>query len=344
MLKKSIFYFIAISFLISCGNDPLKREWIFPTNDIDSGLNENDDIPSINDPKFLELDQVNYLADSSQLIVIKHEGIIKAYPIDILEWHEVINDEIGGTLITVSHSTLSGMSNVWNREIQGRNLNFTASRFLYKNNQISFDRETLNYWSQLFGKSVSGNSIGNELELIPHMEMNWKGVKALFANDQVFVLSEQTGFVRDYFTDFPYGEYKVDSSDFIFDPDTLNNILPYKKRVLGIITDSTAAKVYAHSALSNSIELYQDDFNGKNILIATSVEYDFITAYEIDFGSQFSINNNVFEPLQDSNGNTYNIWGESVNGSNVGEVLNRPDNKMGYWFVWLDYFENISIY
>lgn len=219
--------------------------WNIPTSAVAQGSGF-DGIAALNDPNFftfnvLETDPSDpfYLEDDDLVIAVSVDGVTKVYPHAILDWHEVINDQIGNRPVTVTYCPLTGTAKVWERSGTRQEDGFGVSGLLYNSNVLPFDRNTESYWHQLEARSVFGERLGEQLTLIPHVETSWGTWKKI--NSTPLVLSTATGITRDY-TTYPYGDYR--SSNLIAYPLTFNdNSLPPKERVFSVIVDGKA-KVY----------------------------------------------------------------------------------------------------
>lgn len=216
-------------------NEFLDPEWLVNPDKIIRGASK-DGIPSIDAPQFIPITNLNkeephYLSSSDLVSVIMDENEIKVYPHKVLDWHEVVNDYINGKPITVSYCPLTGTSDVWERTINGNEITFGVSGFLYNNNLILYDRETNSLWPQILKLSVNGPRINTKPTRLQTTVMNWGAVKKL--NDELFLLSDHTGFQRDY--DFyPYGNYK--SIDALLFPISFTDYrVPTKELVLNIV-------------------------------------------------------------------------------------------------------------
>ena len=202
------------------------------------------DAPQFNDIRFYldELDNVaQSISDENELVVVvENEPAIRIYPHAILNWHEIVNDNITGEGLSISYCPLTGTSTVWEREIAGtQNVEFGVSGLLYNNNLILYDRSTGSLWSQIMSRSINGSLKGNIPNRINSIEMSWRGVFKFQKPSEI--LSENTGYIRDYDL-YPYGTYK--SSDHLLFPITFTDdrIHP-KERVLALILNDKA-KVY----------------------------------------------------------------------------------------------------
>ena len=75
---------------------------IVPREEILSGGPPKDGIPALLKPKFVEVENADFLSPEDQVIGVILNGQPKAYPIKILNWHEVVNDYVGGQPLAVT--------------------------------------------------------------------------------------------------------------------------------------------------------------------------------------------------------------------------------------------------
>lgn len=218
--------------------------WLIPTDFVFTGAGK-DGIPSINDPQFINYsaDGPNqpgsYLTDEDLVVGLRINGEVKAYPHPILDYHEIVNDEVGGVPIALTYCPLTGTAKVWKQTGNGGDP-FGVSGLLYNSNLVPFDRRTDSEWHQLEGLCIRGERIGERLEVVPHVEMTWRDWKELFPEGEV--LSTDTGVQRPY-DDYPYGDYRT-NNDFLLVPITYDDErLPRKERVFSIQAEGTA-RVY----------------------------------------------------------------------------------------------------
>ena len=230
-------------------------------NEILSGGPAKDGIPSINNPQFLDVKEVDYLKDDDIIIGLSHNGINKAYPTRILVWHEIVNDTIEDLNVAVTYCPLCGTAMVFDRYIDDKLRSFGVSGLLYQSDVLMYDRETNSLWSQLAMKSVSGKSLGSELRWIPSQHLTWKAWKTTYPNSKV--LSLDTGYHRNYKAT-PYASY-INSDDVMFPVPNNRDDLSNKTWVLGVIIDGIA-KAYDVSKLPNNIEM-KDKIGNTNIII-----------------------------------------------------------------------------
>lgn len=237
---------------------------IIDENKILSGGPSKDGIPSINNPKFIDVKDVDYLKDDDIIIGLNHNGIQKAYPTRILVWHEIVNDTIDDLNVAVTYCPLCGTAMVFDRYIDNKLRSFGVSGLLYQSDVLMYDRETNSLWSQLAMKSVSGKAVDSKLKWLPSAHLTWKAWKTKYPNSKV--LSKDTGYNRNY-NATPYASY-LNSDDVMFPVPKNRNDLPNKTWVVGVIIDGVA-KAYDVNKLPNKKEI--KDKIGKTKLI---IKYD----------------------------------------------------------------------
>ncbi|MBT3584117.1 MAG: DUF3179 domain-containing protein [Halobacteriovoraceae bacterium] len=170
---------------------------IIPVGDIKRGGPARDGIPSIDSPEFISAAvALKKYGNDDRAIVVSHDGIKKVYPIAIMNWHELVNDQIAGTPILVTFCPLCGTGIVFKAAFSGNRLIFGVSGLLYQSDVLMFDRQTNSLWSQLLNKSVSGKNVGKSLDVFPSSHLLLKDY--LLKNPKALVLSQKTGKKRDY--------------------------------------------------------------------------------------------------------------------------------------------------
>ena len=144
------------------GNSPSSSSWLIPIDEVKDGGPGKDGIPSIDSPKFVFVNDAGaeYLNGSDLVVGYVNGDVVRAYPHQILDWHEVVNDKVGNDNITISYCTLTGTAFGWKSMTNGTQSTFGVSGLLYNSNLILYDRNTDSYWSQLGLKCVNGNLIG----------------------------------------------------------------------------------------------------------------------------------------------------------------------------------------
>lgn len=238
-------------------NASISKQLILP------GGPARDGIPSIDSPKFEAADEITWLNNDDQVLGISIAGENRAYPIAILNWHEIVNDQIGDHAFVISYCPLCGTGMAFNSEVKGQVLEFGVSGLLYNSDVLLYDRNTESLWSQLKQTSVSGELVGEKLEQLPMTQMTWSEWKA--RNSGGLVLSRDTGFSRDYKRS-PYGDYNQ-SLLLYFPVEFLSKRYHPKERVLGIQI-AGKSRAYPFSELAKTTSgVVSDQFNGETLTV-----------------------------------------------------------------------------
>lgn len=205
-----------------------------------------DCIPSIDKPKFISAAQAesDFLNDEDWVIGLARNGVVRAYPISILNWHEIVNDKVGDEYIAISFCPLCYTGNAFERVVDGEPSEFGVSGYLINSNLVMYDRKTDSLWEQLTGEAIVGPKIGTKLKKITVSSLPWSDWKAQYPD--TMVLSTDTGFERDYEL-FPYGDYNS-SKDVFFSLENTDDRLFEKELIYGVAVFDKA-KAYPVSKL-----------------------------------------------------------------------------------------------
>ena len=203
-----------------------------------SGGPAKDGIPAIDEPRFIPLSEFDR-PDAVQAIVMTDEETVKVYPYNILTWHEIVNDEVGGVPVAVTFCPLCGSAIVFDRTLpDGSVSTFGVSGSLLESNMIMYDRATENLWQQSTGKTLAGSWHEATLGLVPFQLLTLGEIRQL--HPDALVLSEDTGHRRDYARN-PYAGYETDNR-FVFDPSNLDTTFSPKTIMVVFRVDE---KIYA---------------------------------------------------------------------------------------------------
>lgn len=250
------------------------------SDEIHRGGPPPDGIPSIDQPRFTPVKEVDFLHDDDAVIGFSHNDAHRAYPFRILIWHEIVQDVVGGRPIAVVYCPLCGTAMVFDRRYQDQVLTFGVSGLLYNSDVLMFDRQTRSLWSQLGMAAVTGEFAGTELRWLPSEQMTWKAWKERYPDGEV--LNTKTGHRRNY-KKSPYeGYFKSPSTLFPY-ADNLEE-LPPKTWVAGVIIDQQA-KAYPLAEIP--AEMWIEDHVGAH---RVKLRYDPAQA-------NFSIENREGQPL-----------------------------------------------
>lgn len=217
-----------------------------PFTEIQSGGPPKDGIPAIDAPQFVAVADVRFLRDREPVIALDLNGEVRAYPIQILIWHEIVNDEIGGTPLAVTFCPLCNTAIVFDRRIGGRVLDFGTTGNLRNSDLVMYDRQTESWWQQFGGEGIVGALTGTKLKQLPARIVSWAQFRR--ENPDGKVLSRQTGYQRSYGNN-PYGGYDDASSPpFFAAANAGDDRLPPKERVV-YLEDKGQAVVVPFSLL-----------------------------------------------------------------------------------------------
>ncbi|MEX2564766.1 MAG: DUF3179 domain-containing protein, partial [Cyclobacteriaceae bacterium] len=230
------------------------QNWLIPESEVLDGGPGKDGIPALNEPIFVKSSEIDYLEDEDLVLGYAAEGEAKAYPHKILDWHEIINDEVGTTSLAVIYCPLTGTGIAWDRNISAGKTTFGVSGLLYNTNVIPYDRLTDTNWSQMRFEAVNGALMGEKPEVISLIETSWATWKAMYPETKV--VSRETGHSRNY-ANYPYGDYKSNHNSLLFPVNKTDIRLPAKKRVLGIMKGQNV-KVYPIESFGGETQLVFD--------------------------------------------------------------------------------------
>lgn len=202
-----------------------------PISEIERSI-PKDAIPALTRPQFVSAQEAGKnLKESDRVLGVAFDGEAKAYPIGILNRHELVNDIIGNRPVLVTWCPLCGSSVVYDPVIDGQRLTFGVTGLLYKRNVIFYDHETMSLWSQLLSESVAGPMAGTPLPVLPMTDTTWGEWRRGHPN--TLVLSFPTGSARDYELD-PYESY------------------PLARKPALLITNGVESKIYPFSELKKA--------------------------------------------------------------------------------------------
>lgn len=231
-----------------------------------SGGPPPDGIPPIDEPKFLAPADVTFLQPQEPVVAVEVNGVAKAYPIRILIWHEIVNDDFDGTPVVVTYCPLCNTGIAYLRPtIDGELLDFGTSGKLYNSNLVMYDRQTNSYWPQAIGQAVLGPLLGTKLEFVPARILSWGDWRAAYPDG--LVLSTDTGVQRDYGSN-PYVNYDSEKHPFLFTGD-VDPRLPATEHVLGVAGTGSIAFPYSELARRSEggMTVVQGSFGGSRLVV-----------------------------------------------------------------------------
>lgn len=238
------------------------RDALVPMEAIQRGGPPRDGIPAIDRPRFVDAARAG-LAHSDRVLGLTRGPRARAYPVRILNWHEIVNDSLGDERIAITYCPLCGTGMAFDARVGGRDMSFGVSGLLYNSDVLLYDRATESLWSQILGRAVTGPLRGTLLRPVPLTHTSWAAWHARHPRTEV--LSTDTGFTRDYGRD-PYDGYdKIQR--LMFDVQHRDERLPAKAWVLGLVVDGQA-KAFPFAALERRVDAqgrWHDRLGGQTV-------------------------------------------------------------------------------
>ncbi|OGB26607.1 MAG: hypothetical protein A3I66_17230 [Burkholderiales bacterium RIFCSPLOWO2_02_FULL_57_36] len=241
---------------------------LLPLDEILQGGPPRDGIPAIDRPQFVKAGDARFLKNSDRVLGIVRGGIAKAYPVRILNWHEIVNDAFGTERIAVTFCPLCGTGMAYLSETNGKPLNFGVSGLLYNSDVLLYDRQTDSLWSQILSQAVSGPLKGARLTSVPLSHTTWADWKKRHSG--TLVLSTDTGFARDYARD-PYESYAQNPA-LLFPVKGQSTRYHPKEQVIGVEVNGKF-KAYPFVELSKGPREVVDSVGGQKIIVRFDGEH-----------------------------------------------------------------------
>ena len=327
-----------------------------PYSDIFSGGVGRDGIPPIDNPKFTTPDLAEeWLGGLEPVISFENNGDARAYPLQVLIWHEVVNDVVGGEPVVITFCPLCNSAIAFMRTLDGVVYDFGVSGNLRNSDLIMWDRQTESWWQQFTGEGIVGELSGKQLTFLPASIISWEDFKAAHPAGQV--LSRDTGFRRPY-GENPYAGYdRADNPPFLFDGDLDGRLLP-KERVAAI-TIGDADGVFPFKVLEQEpvvnynvgetdlVVLFKPGTRSAldDRLIERAQEVGATGVFEATLDGRkltFRADGNSF--VDNETGSTWNILGRAVPGPLSGASLTPIVHANHFWFAWGVFKPDTKIY
>ena len=318
--------------------------------DVVSGGPPPDGIPPIDNPQFISVSAADaWLNDVEPVLVVDVDGDVRAYPIQIMMWHEIVNDTVGGVPLAVTYCPLCNSALSFERVVRGVETTFGTSGNLYNANLVMYDRATESLWNQLDGRAVIGVLTGDVLTQVPSATMSWGTFKESRPDAQVLD-RDRTGASRAYGTNPYTGLDDPNGQPFLFNGD-IDVRAKAMQRIVAVESDG-AATAWTLDAISNDAgaAASQVEFDGEPLVIlwqggeASALDTADITAGR-DVGTvgvfsavvngqtlTFQADGDVF--VDDQTSSTWNIFGEAETGSLSGTTLEPVTFVRTFWFSW----------
>jgi hypothetical protein len=328
-----------------------------PYSDILSGGPPKDGIPAIDAPSFVGVEAADsWIEPKEPVILFRVEDDVRAYPIQIVMWHEIINDTVGGVPVVVTFCPLCNTAIAFERAMDGRELTFGTTGRLRFSNLIMYDRQTESWWQQATGDAIAGKFTGKRLDFRPASIVSWDDFRSAHPDGKV--LSRKTGFSRSYGQN-PYAGYDdIDNSPFLYEGPKTPGTLPPMARVLTVDSGGEAV-AYPYDVLRRQ-RVVNDTGGGKPVVVlwasgtASALDEDAVAAGR-DVGSAavfsrtldgttITFRSEGGRIVDEQTGSEWNSLGRALEGELAGEQLERVVSIDHFWFSWAAFRPDTRVY
>ncbi len=303
-----------------------------------------DCIPEIVEPKFETVLQADkWLGDGDLVLSVYGNGILKAYPLRVMAWHQVLNDYLGDTPVVVIYSPFTGAGVAFIRPgLQGEPLEFRVSGRLYNADVLLYDRQTGTLWQGFTGEPLAGPLVGlfGPLQQLPSVIVPWGEWKRAHPGGQVLARPERIAIRgRRYrakpqrYEDFPYAEYELRRwVGYGVDVDKLKlQGLPPKRRVTGLAIGGEAL-AFLVSSLGTSEGLLELTLGGEPLAVLRAPDGG-LRAFRRRLPSgELHLERHSDELVDVESGRRWDLDGRPLDG---GPPLERLPTTPCYWFAWV---------
>jgi hypothetical protein len=317
-----------------------------PLDEISSGGPPRDGIPPIDRPRFDSVTQADgWLKPQEPVVHLAVAGDARAYPLQILIWHEIVNDDVGGAPVVVTFCPLCNTAIAFDRRLEGRLLDFGTTGNLRHSDLVMWDRQTESWWQQITGEAIVGELAGARLRPLPAAIVSWDEFRRGSPGGRV--LSRETGHRRDYGRNPYVGYDRIDQSPFLFQGKTDGRLPPMERVVTVSLGGEDAA--YPLSGLRER-RVVADTVGGRPIVVfyrsgTTSALDAAAIADSRDVGATAVYSPVVegrqltFRPSDDAfvdaeTGTRWSLLGRATAGPLAGKQLDPIVAGNHFWFAW----------
>ncbi len=340
----------------SWGNTDFSRRTV-NLEELKSGGVPRDGIPPIDNPNYVEIGIGDaWYEPQEPVIQIEIDGDARAYPLQVMTWHEIVNTEIGGTNVGVTFCPLCNSAVAFDRDLNDyETLRLGVSGMLRHSDLVMWDNQTESLWQQITGEAIVGDLAGERLTMLPSIIVSWQAFKD--AHPDGLVLSQDTGFSRNYGSNPYFGYDRIDQSPFLFDGET-DGRQPPMIRVLGVELNDQA-RAYPFPELEEH-PVVHDEVGDEPIVVfwqpgATSALDQTEISASRDVGMAAAFNpvvggeelrfvSDEFTITDEQTGSEWNITGRAVSGPMEGAQLNEHISGAHFWFAWAAFQPDTDIW
>jgi hypothetical protein len=326
-----------------------------------SGGPPRDGIPSIDDPAFISPEEASdWLAGNEPVIALEIAGEARAYPLQILTWHEIVNDMVEDVPVVVTFCPLCNSAIVFDRTLNGEVYEFGTSGLLRNSDLVMYDRTTESLWQQLTGEAIVGDLTGEQLAFLPSSLVSFDDFQAAY--HEGLVLSRDTGFNRSYGRN-PYAGYDtIGQSPFLFSG-PIDGRLQAMERVVTVQLEDPFGKpfdvAYPLSILSE-VGVINDKQAGLDLaifhaggtssalgasVIAQGQDVGATGAFDASLdGQTLTFRSDGGQIVDDQTKSTWNVLGQATDGPLAGQSLTPIIHGDHFWFAWAAFKPDTIVY
>ncbi len=332
------------------------RKLSVPLSEIQLGGPPRDGIPAIDRPKFEAVsDAGKWLKPREPVVFAERSGDARAYPLQILIWHEIVNDTVGGVPATVTFCPLCNTSIAFDRRLEGKVYDFGTTGKLHKSALVMYDRQTESWWWQVSGQAIVGDLTGKRLTVLPSQIISWGIFREAYLQGKV--LSRDTGYSRSYGQNPYVGYDDINSSPFLYRGRTDGRLRPMERVVTVSIGGQDVA--YPFSVLAK-VGVVHDVVGGAPIVVffrqgtASALDRpDIASSRDIGAAAVFSpaVNGRKLtfkvrgvQFVDDQTRSTWTILGSAGAGPLAGRRLEPIVHGNHFWFSWASYKPQTRVY
>ncbi len=326
-------------------------------NELKSGGPPKDGIPSIDQPVYISQDEVKqWLGDREPVISVDMNGTARAYPLQILIWHEIANTWFNDTPVSVTFCPLCYSALVFDRRVDGETLELGVSGFLRHSDMVMYDRSTESLWQQITGEAIVGSYTGTQLKQIPSQIISFEQFREIYPDGDI--LSRETGYNRSYGRN-PYAGYDdIDRSSMFMDESDLDGRLRPMQKVIGVKIGDRQ-KVYPYSITKEAGVI--NDIIGEQplVILHTGGAASAMDTAQIDQSREAGSTGSFLRTVGDlvlhfttengaivdrETGSRWNIAGQAVDGPLKGKQLEPVSSGDYFAFAWLVFYPESEIH
>jgi len=307
-----------------------------------------DGIPALADANFEPADTVDWLTPDEPVLSLTLNGESRAYPVQVLIWHEIANDTIGGVPVAITYCPLCSSAIAFDRRVAARVVTFGTSGKLFHSDLVMYDRQTRSLWPQLAGFAVAGLLTGTRLIAYPVQTVSWRDWLA--ANRTSWVLSNQTGYDRSYGFN-PYGGYDQPTTQPFDLPGPADPRLPPKTRIIALGGDRDPVAITLDCLTARRVR--QLTLSGQDIVawalpgLRSALDTNDLAAGRTIaatgafnprwHGRQLHFTARGSDFVDTETASHWNILGHAISGPAKGAQLQRAEYLDTFWFAWAAY-------